>query len=99
MEKFSEQPYTFYHLGQKFVLKWVIVDPDTGLPEIFTLEANGAALSQLEYLAPDFKMVDEDPAFFDAWFSLNNHDHAEAVHIGSFEWRAATLGHKIAEKI
>ena len=47
LEKLSEQPYTFYHLGQKFVLKWVVADPDTGLPDIFTLEANGATLSQL----------------------------------------------------
>ena len=81
------------------MLKWDIADSDTGLPDIFTLEANGAALSKLEYLGPDFKLVDEDPAFFDAWLWLNNEDYGKEVHGGSFEWRAATLSHKIAEKI
>ena len=45
LEKLAEQPYTFYHLGQKFTLKWVIADPDSDQPDIFTLEANGVALS------------------------------------------------------
>ena len=54
LEKLAEQPYTFYHLGQKLVLKWVIADPDSDLPDIFMLEVNGTALSQLEYLYPGF---------------------------------------------
>ena len=29
LEQLSEQPYTFYHLGQKFVLKWAIADSDS----------------------------------------------------------------------
>ena len=48
------------------MLKWVIADSDSDQPDIFTLEANGSALSQLEYLAPGFKLVEEDPEFYDA---------------------------------
>ena len=77
------------------MLKWVIADPDSGLEDIFTLESNGSALSQLEYLDPNFKMVDENPEFFDAIVRINGN----AVHSGSFEWRAGTLSHKIAEHV
>ena len=45
LEQLATQPYTFYHLGQKFVLKWVIADEDSELPDIFVLEANGTPLT------------------------------------------------------
>ena len=61
------------------------------------LEANGAALSSLQYMGPNFKLVDEDPEFFDATVYIN--DDENNVHRGSFEWRAGTLSHKIAERI
>ena len=59
------------------------------------LEANGAALSSLQYMGPNFKLVDEDPEFFDARVEING----DEVHSGSFEWRAGTLSHKIAEHV
>lgn len=59
------------------------------------LEVNGAALSTLAYLDPKFKITDEDPAFFDATVRINNNIE---VTRGGFEWRAGTLGHKIAVK-
>ena len=77
------------------MLKWVTADEDTDQESSFKLEANGSDLSQLEYLAPNFKLVGTDPEFFDAVVTLDD----EEVHTGSFEWRAATLSHKIAEKI
>ena len=43
-------------------------------------------------------MEDDDPEFFDATFYINE-DYKNPVHHGSFEWRAATLSHKIAEQI
>ena len=95
LEQIAAESYTFYHLDQKFVLKWVIADPDSDQSDIFTLESNGTALSQLEYLDPNFKMVEEDPEFFDATVYINN----DEVNRGSFEWRAGTLSHKIAAKI
>ena len=77
------------------MLKWVFANPDTGLRDTFDLEANGAVLSSLEYLSPNFKLVDADLEFFDAYVEIN-----EAYGLkGSFEWRAGTLSHKIAEKI
>ena len=97
LEKIAAQPHTFYHLEQKFVLKWIYADPDSDLQDTFALEANGADLSSLEYMSPDFKLVDEDPAFFDATVIIN--DEEEPVHAGSFEWRAGTLSHKITECI
>lgn len=59
------------------------------------LEANGSTLSELEYFTPNFKMVDEDPIFFDATVYINE----KIVNLGSFEWRVGTLNHKITEKI
>ena len=41
-------------LGQKFVLKWVVSEPESGLPDTFALEANGTALEKLEYMVPTF---------------------------------------------
>ena len=65
------------------------------MTDIFTLEANGSDLSQLEYLAPNFRLIDEDPEFFYASVKINNIE----VHKGNFEWRSGTLSHKIAEKL
>ena len=94
LEQFAQKPYTFYHLGQKFVLKWVIADDDSDLQDNFELESNGDALSQLVYLAPNFKLIEEDPTFFDAMVQING----KFVSHG-FEWRAATLSHKITEAV
>ena len=66
LEEIAEQPFTFYQKGQKFVLKWVIADPDSDKEDNFVLESNGAEISTLLYMAPNFKMVDADPSFFDA---------------------------------
>ena len=98
LKQFSEQPFTFYHLGQKFVLKWVIADPDSDFKDIFVLEANGLPLSQLEFLAPNFKIEDDDQEFFDATLFINE-DYKNPIHRGSFEWRTGTLSHKIVEQI
>ena len=84
-------------LGQKFVLRWVVADPESGLPDTFALEANGAALDTLDYLVPNFQLIATDVAFFDAIVYIN--DLSKKVHSGNFEWRAGTLSHKIAEKI
>ena len=97
LEQLATEPYTFYHLGQKFVLKWVVADPDSDLPDTFALEANGDALTTLEYMSPSFQLEDKDPAFFDADVFINNDD--EPMHKGNFEWRAGTFSHKIAEHI
>ena len=77
------------------MLKWVVTDPDSGLTDSFTLEANGAALDTLEYMVPNFQLVETEVAFFDATVIINS----DKVHSGNFEWRAGTLSHKIAEKI
>ena len=82
-------------MEQKFTLKWAPADPDSDLEDTFMLEANGAALSSLQYMGPNFKLVDEDPEFFDARVEING----DEVHSGSFEWRAGTLSHKIAEHV
>ena len=95
LDKLASEPFTFYHLEQKFTLKWVPADPDSDLKDTFMLEANGADLSSLEYMGPNFKLVDEDPAFFDTRVVING----KRVHAGSFEWRTGTLSHKIAELI
>ena len=71
LEQLAAEPFTFYHLGQKFVLKWVIADPESGLPDTFALEANGAALDTLEYMVSTFKLVESDVAFFDATIEIN----------------------------
>ena len=47
LEQISEQPFTFYEKGQKFVLKWVIADPDSDETDHFALEANGASIFTL----------------------------------------------------
>ena len=77
------------------MLKWVIADPDSDNQDTFELESSGTPLSQLEYLAPNFKLVDEDPEFFDAYVDING----DEVNRGGFEWRAGTLSHKITEAI
>ena len=77
------------------MLKWVVADPDTGCPDTFALEANGAALDTLEYMVPTFKLVESDVAFFSAFVYINNRQ----VHSGQFEWRTGTFSHKITEKI
>ena len=82
-------------MGQKFVLKWVVSDPDSDLLDTFALEANGAPLDTLEYMVPTFKLVEVDVVFFDATVIINDTD----LQCGIFEWRAGTLSHKIAEKI
>ena len=82
------------------MLKWVVADPDSDLTDSFTLEANGAALDTLEYLVPNFKLVETEVAFFDATIYINRLNYKDKpVHFGNFEWRAGTLSHKIAEKI
>ena len=85
------------------MLKWVPADPDSDMQDTFELEANGAALSSLDYMVPNFKLVDEDPAFFDAIVFINfdqeNEDENEPAISGSFEWRAGTLSHEIAAGI
>ena len=91
----AEQPFTFYVLGQKFVLKWGISDPESSLSDTFALEANGAELDSLEYMVPNFKLVEIDVVFFDATVTIDG----ILVHSGHFEWRSGTLSHKIAEKI
>ena len=92
----ATQPFTFFEKGQKFVLMWVIVDPDSDQTDHFALESNGAASTSLMYLAPTFKMVDTEVQIFDAYVYIND----EEVHSGSqFEWRAGTFSHMIAEKI
>ena len=48
------------------MLKWVFADPESGLPDTFALETNGAALDTLEYMVPTFQLVERDVAFFDA---------------------------------
>ena len=53
------------------MLKWIIADPDSGLPDTFALEANGAALDSLEYMVPDFKLFETDMTFFDASVNIN----------------------------
>ena len=58
LDKIAAEPFTFYHLDQKFTLKWLFADPDSGQIETFMLEANGAALSSLQYMGPNFKLVD-----------------------------------------
>ena len=73
LEQLSEQPFTFYHLEQKFVLRWMIADSDSDQESTFKLEANGSDLSLLEYLAPNFKMVDDDCVFFDARININDY--------------------------
>ena len=77
------------------MLKWVIAEEELDLQDSFELEANGRALRQLEYLAPSFKLIDEDPAFFDASLTINDKE----VRPFNFEWRQGTLSHKIAEAI
>lgn len=47
------------------------------------------------YLAPNFKLVDTELQIFDATVGMNGKE----VNSGSFEWRAGTFGHMIAEKI
>ena len=54
------------------MLKWSIADEDSDQPDVFSLEANGVALDKLDYLAPNFKLVDQDPAFFDAMVFIND---------------------------
>ena len=77
------------------MLKWVFADEDSELNDTFELEANGANLGTLDYMAPNFKLVDEDPEFFDARVKING----ERLNYDSFEWRQGTLSHKIAEKV
>ena len=77
------------------MLRWVFADTESGLPDTFALEANGAALDTLDYLVPTFQLVERDVAFFDAIVKINGND----VHSGNFKWRAGTLSHKIAEHI
>ena len=45
LEKFAEQPYTFYVRGQKFVLLWIIQPEDAEGEDTFELQANGVSLS------------------------------------------------------
>ena len=93
LDQVAALPHTFYFQGQKFVLKWLKADEDSGVEGFFMIEANGQMLAKLEYLSPSFKLIDEDPAFFDADLSING---KEAV-LDSFEWRTGTLGHKILQ--
>ena len=79
------------------MLKWVFAATDSDQLDTFMLEANGANLSSLDYMVPHFKLVDEDPAFFDAVLKINS-DYNQ-VNSGSFEWRVGTFSHKIAENI
>ena len=71
LDKIAAEPFTFYHLEQKFTLKWVRADPDSDETDTFMLKANGAALGSLQYMSPNFKLVDEDPEFFDATVYMN----------------------------
>ena len=54
------------------MLKWAIANPNSGLPDTFALEVNGAALETLEYLVPSFKLVETDVYFFDATVMIND---------------------------
>ena len=63
--------------------------------EVFILESNGTPTTQLEYLSPQFRLVDEDPEFFDAEFAIND----DYVVKDSFEWQTGTFSHKITEAI
>ena len=72
IEEFAKHPYTFSHLNQKFVLSWVIEEFDSGLDDMFALEANGTPLSKLYYLDPGFKLVEEEVAIFDGYVMLDN---------------------------
>ena len=74
------------------MLKWVVADTESGLPDSFALEANGDELSSLQYMVPTFQLVETDMAFFDASVYIND----KRVHSGHFNWRAGTLSHKIA---
>ena len=77
------------------MIKWVVVEPDSDQTDYFALESNGASSLTLQYLAPNFKLVDTEVQIFDALLTI---DHKN-VYNGSFEWRAGTLSHKIAETI
>ena len=100
LEQIASEPYTFYHLEQKFVLKWVLADPESDQSDTFELEANGHDLSSLDYMSTNFKLVDEDPEFFDAEIYINFKSLFDGrIHQGSFEWRPGTLSHKILEAV
>ena len=72
LEQIAQQPFTFSEKGQKFVIKWVIVDPDSDETDHFAIESNGAPSSSLMYLAPNFKLVDTELQIFDARVEIND---------------------------
>ena len=72
LEKIAEQPFTFYEKGQKFTIKWVIADSDSDQTDHFDLESNGASTSLLQYLAPNFTLVDTELQIFEAVTSINS---------------------------
>ena len=95
LAKFAEQPYTFYISEQKFLLQWIVQPDDEDTEGCFEIQANGVSLSKLDYLNLDFKLEDEDVPIFDGIVVINQSEVAS----GKFEWRAATLKHKIVQEI
>ena len=96
LEQIAQQPYTFYEKGQKFVISYVIVDPDSDETDHFALKSNGSPTISLMYLSPNFKLVDTEMQVFDAFLSVNDEP---LQRCSEFEWRAGTFSHMIAEKI
>ena len=72
LEQIAAQPFTFFEKGQKFVIRWVIVDPDSDQTDHFALESNGACTSSLQYLAPNFKLVDTELLIFNCKVIIND---------------------------
>ena len=86
------------------MLRWRIAekDIDPNAEDGFVIEANGSSLSAYEYLSPSFKLIDEDPAYFDAKVRINN-EHVCTAHTGGsfvqFEWSTSRLTHMITETV
>ena len=95
LEKFAEQPYTFYVRGQKFVLLWIIQPEDAEGEDTFELQANGVSLSQLVFLSPDFKLVDEKVPIFNASVFANG----KTASLLQFEWKTSILRHRLTEAL
>lgn len=62
---------------------------------MFALKADGRPLSEFEFTDPGFKLVDEKVAIFDGVIGVGE----KMINYGTFEWRPATLSHKIVEQL
>ena len=91
LDKLAETPYTFYINGQKFVLLWIVQPEDSDKEDCFDLQADGTPLSELDYLDLDFKLTDEDVTLFQGTLVVNG----QGVITENFEWRPASMSHKI----